>query len=117
MKNTYYYIILALVAFVSTVFITKSLIPKLTSIARQPIYHEGPSWHLKKFGTPTMGGIGFIIPFCTIILVVSVLNLMHGNIEIGTSLNITLVFCLLNALVGIIDDITKLKRNKNGGIY
>ena len=116
MKNTYYYIILALVAFVATVFIIKSLIPKLRSIAKQPIYDEGPSWHLKKIGTPTMGGIGFIIPFSIIMLVVSVLDLMRGNIEIGTSLIITLVFCTLNSLVGIIDDITKLKRNKNGGL-
>ena len=116
MKNTYYYIILALVAFVATVFIIKSLIPKLRSIAKQPIYDEGPSWHLKKIGTPTMGGIGFIIPFSIIMLVVSVLDLMRGNIEIGTSLIITLVFCILNSLVGIIDDITKLKRNKNGGL-
>ena len=115
MKITYY-LILMLLAFAATVVITKSLIPKLRNIAKQPIYDEGPNWHLKKSGTPTMGGIGFIIPFCTIVALTCILSLLNGNGEIGLSLIITLVFCLLNSLVGIADDVTKLKRSKNGGL-
>ena len=116
MKNTYYYLILTLLAFLETVFITKSLIPKLRNIAKQPIYDEGPNWHLKKSGTPTMGGIGFIIPFCIIIALLSILNLINENRGTGVALLITLLFCLLNGLIGIADDITKLKRSKNGGL-
>ena len=116
MKNNYYYLFLTFLAFVATVFLTKGLIPKLRSIAKQPIYNEGPNWHLKKSGTPTMGGIGFIIPFCIITMLVSMLNLINESSKNGVSLLITLIFCLLNALVGIADDITKLKRSKNGGL-
>ena len=44
-----------------TVLIERRLIPFLKERAAQPIYAEGPSWHLSKSGTPTMGGVAFIL--------------------------------------------------------
>ena len=38
-----------------TALMTKKLIPIFSRTAKQPIYEEGPRWHLKKSGTPTMG--------------------------------------------------------------
>ena len=52
----------ALLAFVFalTVSFERVLIPRLRARAAQPILEIGPSWHLSKAGTPTLGGLGFI---------------------------------------------------------
>ena len=52
----------AVVAFVLSAVIGKFLIPILHKLKYgQTILDIGPSWHKKKQGTPTMGGIMFII--------------------------------------------------------
>ena len=55
-------IVAAVAAFVISSVIGKFLIPELHRIKfGQPIRDEGPKWHQKKSGTPTMGGIMFIV--------------------------------------------------------
>ena len=49
-----------------TLIIESRLIPLLSSKAKQPIYEGGPSWHLKKNGTPTMGGVAFVVSILAI---------------------------------------------------
>lgn len=116
MNNLYFYCILILGVFISTVWLTKNIIPKFCGIAKQPIYDGGPSWHVKKSGTPTLGGIGFIIPSFILMLTVSVFCL-KSNLEYnGKSLMIASVFCFSNAMIGVIDDLTKIKHSKNAGL-
>ena len=55
-----------------TVVLEARLIPRLRAFASQPIYEGGPRWHMKKCGTPTMGGIAFLAAVC-LSLVLSVL--------------------------------------------
>ena len=48
--------------FALTALITRAIIPKLKSIKLgQKILDIGPRWHKSKEGTPTMGGIAFIL--------------------------------------------------------
>ena len=56
-------IILALViSFAVTAVAGRLLIPALRALkAGQSIKEIGPTWHMSKQGTPTMGGIMFII--------------------------------------------------------
>lgn len=55
-------IVAAVAAFVISSVIGKFLIPELHRIKfGQPIRDEGPKWHQKKSGTPTMGGTMFIV--------------------------------------------------------
>ncbi len=115
MQSVYFCFLLIIVAFLSTVFLTKRLIPRLSEIAKQPIYDEGPRWHISKSGTPTMGGLGFIVPFAILCAICIILYLANEN-HIGLSLAISLAFCLTNGLIGFVDDLTKLKRGKNGGL-
>ena len=117
MINSYFWcsVIFLLVSF-STLLIEKNLIPKLNSKANQPIYKEGPSWHLSKQGTPTMGGLAFLISITLCLICVSIFMLNSQNETIGISLIISLIFCLGNAIVGIVDDFTKLKRKENAGL-
>ena len=49
-------------SFALTLVIGKFLIPELRKLkAGQEIREDGPTWHAGKAGTPTMGGIMFII--------------------------------------------------------
>ena len=68
--------------------------------------------HLKKEGTPTMGGIIFIFP------VILSLILLYINGSIGISYNILiLVFVFLAyAILGGVDDYLKIKFKNNAGI-
>ena len=97
--------------------VTESLIyPLLKRKAKQPIYDEGPSWHMSKSGTPTMGGIAFVLGIGLTLLLSSVMLVIQGSTKVGLSILITLLFALGNSFVGIFDDLMKLYRNKNGGL-
>lgn len=68
--------------------------------------------HLVKDGTPTMGGVIFIIP--TIISMI-ILYFNH-SIEINSNL-IIVFFCFISyALLGFVDDWLKVKYNNNKGL-
>ena len=55
-------LIAAAVSFVLTLLIGRFLIPELRKLkAGQEIREDGPTWHKSKAGTPTMGGIMFIL--------------------------------------------------------
>ncbi len=103
-------------ALILTAVIEKRFIPFLKRYAKQPIYEEGPSWHMKKSGTPTMGGVAFVSAITLSLLVASIFLLINDNTELFYSLLISVVFALGNALIGLIDDMTKLKRKENAGL-
>lgn len=116
MNNTYLYLVLLFAISTVTLFLTKAIIPKLSKKAKQPIYSDGPSWHVSKNGTPTMGGIGFIIPSISAMGIIAFFSLSNGNTAAGISLLISAAFCLLNSLIGAWDDLIKIRRSKNAGL-
>ena len=101
---------------ISTLLIERKLIPLLSSKTRQPIYEEGPSWHLSKSGTPTMGGLAFIISITVCLIIVSFILINAGRHALACSLIISLIFCVGNSIIGIVDDLTKIKRKENAGL-
>ena len=68
--------------------------------------------HKKKHGTPTMGGIIFIVPSLIIVL----LLLLFNKIEINYSLLIVLFTFISYSLIGFIDDYLIIKRHNNNGL-
>ena len=68
--------------------------------------------HKEKHGTPTMGGIIFIIPSLVIVL----LLLLFNKIEINYSLLIVLFTFISYSLIGFIDDYLIIKRHNNNGL-
>ena len=73
--------------------------------ANQPIYELAPQSHQAKAGTPTMGGIVFVVTT----LIATVLTAKLNNIYvIGAILTI-----FLFSLIGIKDDLAKITTNKN----
>ena len=59
----------AVIAFIVTAVVGKFLVPFLRRVkAGQSIKTDGPTWHMSKQGTPTMGGIMFIVGIAAAIL-------------------------------------------------
>ena len=110
------YIFVFIMAFVITATAEKILIPALSKKAKQPIYEEGPSWHIKKSGTPTMGGVAFLLAACISILTASLFSLFFISSATAISLVISLLYAVSNALIGVFDDLKKLKRKENAGL-
>ena len=99
-----------------TVIIERHLIPLLSKKAKQPIYTDGPSWHEKKSGTPTMGGLAFMITLLVSSVPAVILFLLQNKTEEAVSLGVLLLYALANAAIGIADDMKKLRRKQNEGL-
>ena len=100
----------------STFVITAIFMPSLIKYFRsrhegQMIREEGPSWHEKKSGTPTMGGILFIVA-----IVLS--DLVFGGAKgmLNPTLLILLFVLITYGLLGMWDDSIKLFRRQNEGL-
>ncbi len=117
MNNLYVFLVALAITLTLTILILIKLIPYLKSKkVGQKILEIGPRWHKSKEGTPTMGGIAFII--ATIIAFVLSIVIFKNNIskrELVLSINI-LFYAVLNALIGLIDDIAKMKKAVNQGL-
>jgi phospho-N-acetylmuramoyl-pentapeptide-transferase len=89
------------------------LVPVLRRIkAGQMIREDGPVWHNNKQGTPTMGGIMFIVGILASILAVGIPSKLRGDFSHILIFNFALVY----GLIGFIDDYQKLKRKQNLGL-
>ncbi len=77
--------------------------------AGQPVREEGPAAHKAKAGTPTMGGIGFVL---TILLLVLILI----SLEMHPLYLALLLLMLAYALIGLADDLLKVIYRKNLGL-
>ena len=102
-----------LVGFIVSSVVGAFLVPFLRKIkAGQMIKEIGPSWHMSKSGTPTMGGLMFIAGVTAACLTAGWSALAKG--EYGH------ILCLLLALVfgaiGFLDDYEKLRHKQNLGL-
>ena len=114
--NILIYPIVFTVSVIITILIENKLIPILTKKAKQPIYSEGPSWHLNKSGTPTMGGVAMLFSTTIVLSLYVILTFGNGNKEIAISTLICLIFSLGNGLIGVFDDVMKLLKRRNDGL-
>ncbi len=86
----------------------------------QTILEIGPSWHKSKQGTPTMGGIMFVIGIVTSTLI-GVPLYYHLSASTETILMTTKIFTGLGmavfyGLIGFIDDYVKVAKKQNQGL-
>lgn len=128
MNNITLAVIAAIIAFVTTAALGRVLIPALHKLkfGQNIIEDFGPKWHAKKQGTPTMGGIMFIIGiiFATIITLLvgkfSGVSIFPETSELRSNEIVKLVSSLLLAvcfaLVGFTDDYIKVVKKRNLGL-
>ena len=80
--------------------------------AGQEIKSNGPTWHMSKSGTPTMGGVMFIAAIGFVLLTVGFEGMLNGNyVHIFVYL-----FALVFGAIGFLDDWEKLKKKQNLGL-
>ena len=103
--------------FAVTVIAARIIIPILKSHKMgQIILDIGPRWHKSKEGTPTMGGICFILAILIVIAVVSVYTAFVGDTSELIPLALTLCLAVFNGIIGFVDDYCKLVKKKNEGL-
>ncbi|SDE77135.1 Phospho-N-acetylmuramoyl-pentapeptide-transferase [Fontibacillus panacisegetis] len=96
------------VSFILAVILAPLLIPLLRRMKfGQQIRDEGPKSHLKKAGTPTMGGIVIVLAFTLAFLKFSVVN---------TDFYVLLVATLGFGLIGFLDDYIKIVFKRSLGL-
>lgn len=110
--------ITALIPFMGGLVITAAFMPSLIRYFRarhegQMIREEGPTWHEKKSGTPTMGGLLFIIAIILMTLVTSWLVAPH---HVLSTTWILLFILILYGALGAWDDSIKLFHRQNEGL-
>lgn len=111
------YVLSLVSAFVITTCVLRIIIPKFKAKKiGQMILEEGPSWHKSKEGTPTMGGISFVFASVGIMFLFFLLNISVFDRKESILFFNVIIFCLLNALIGAIDDIAKLRKERNKGL-
>ena len=100
-------------SFVLAVLVAPVAIKKLRELKfGQKILEDGPTWHMNKQGTPTMGGVIFIAGMLVAVLCKLPWMIANQDYRALVMLGLSLVF----AGVGVIDDWTKIKKKKNQGI-
>lgn len=101
-----------MIGFIITIGLGLFIIPMLKKIKigqQINVYVDG---HRTKQGTPTMGGLIFIIPT----VITTLILLFTEKIEYSTNLFIVLFVFISYALIGFFDDYISIKRKKNKGL-
>lgn len=110
-------LISAILIFFTTVLLSRRIIPILKSHkVGQKILDIGPRWHKSKEGTPTMGGICFILAILIVMAGVFVYFGIRGGASTLIPLALTLGLATVNGMVGFVDDYTKLVKKQNEGL-
>ena len=111
-SDTVFAISLLLVAFFLTVVMLPRLIKYLHVLKfGQAIREEGPQSHMHKKGTPTMGGISFIVSIVISLIIAMILD--SGNIQYY----ILFIYTTFSfSIIGYIDDMLIVVKKKNDGL-
>ncbi len=91
----------------------KPLVPWLRRMkAGQEIREDGPTWHNSKAGTPTMGGVMFIIGILAAIVAAGWRGVRSGDFK-GLYI---FGFALIFGAIGFLDDFQKVVHHRNLGL-
>lgn len=102
-----------MLGFVLSLVVAVILIPLLKKLhVGQSVSKLINERHLKKDGTPTIGGLIFIIPTILIMLILY----LRGSIEFNSNLIILIFVFLSYGALGFIDDFLKVKYHNNNGL-
>ena len=109
-------IIFAISLLIVAFFLTVLMLPRLIKYLHvlkfgQAIREEGPQSHMHKKGTPTMGGISFIISIIISLVIAMVLdseNMKYYFLFVYTTISFS--------IIGYIDDMLIVVKKKNDGL-
>ena len=105
------------VSFLLTAILTYFIIPILRGKkAGQHILEVGPQSHRSKEGTPTMGGIAFILAILLSLAGFAVFYSIRGKQRELIPLALTMALAVMNGMIGFVDDFCKLMKKQNQGL-
>ena len=111
------FLITGVSSFVLTAILCRIIIPILRNKkAGQIIRPEGPKWHATKAGTPTMGGICFIMAMLIVLLGMTVFFAVKGRQRELIPMALTMALAVMNGMIGFVDDYCKLLKKQNEGL-
>ncbi|NLG53514.1 MAG: phospho-N-acetylmuramoyl-pentapeptide-transferase [Clostridiales bacterium] len=103
----------ALLAFFVTAVSGKLIIPYLRKLKiGQSILEIGPKWHMGKQGTPTMGGIMFILGSGISVFLAGLPQMLQGDVRHI----LIFAFAAIFGWIGYIDDYAKVVKKRNKGL-
>ena len=106
-------IFVIMIGFLSSVILGLILVPVLKSLrVGQRISEFVGEAHRKKEGTPTMGGLIFIIP--TVLITLGLI--LTKKIDYTSNLGIVLLVFIGYTLIGFLDDFLSIKKGNNEGL-
>ncbi|MGM0844506.1 MAG: phospho-N-acetylmuramoyl-pentapeptide-transferase [Bacillota bacterium] len=110
MENVIFYTIL--MGFLVTVLLSPIFIPFLRRLKfGQSIREEGPKSHQKKSGTPTMGGLVFLLS-----IIITTLFITSRYSELGAETFLLLLVTAGFGILGFLDDFIKVVMKRNLGL-
>ena len=106
-----------LISFFITIVLAIMIIPILKKLkVGQMERNDGPQSHLKKQGTPTMGGIIMMIAIVICVVGTYIYCIYQGNIDIANNLIPMLCLAIGFGIVGFVDDFKKLNKKNTEGL-
>ncbi|MBZ8178150.1 phospho-N-acetylmuramoyl-pentapeptide-transferase [Corynebacterium sp. 3HC-13] len=110
-------IIAGMVSFLVAIFVTPMLIRWFSAEGfGQEIRDDGPRSHLRKRGTPTMGGLAILLGITVAYVVVGLYGIVIGGGGFSASGLLVLGLTLGLGFLGFLDDFIKLFRHRNLGL-
>lgn len=104
---------LLIAAFLVTLVCGSILLPILKKLnLGQNVREDGPESHLSKSGTPSMGGLIFLIPFLIFAFVIG-----YRYEDLRRIVYPLLFVTLAYAFIGFLDDYIKVKKKRSTGLY
>ena len=102
-----------MIGFITSVIFGAILIPILKRIkVKQKVSIYLEKTHKSKEGTPTMGGLIFIVPT----IISAIILLLMGKMNFGENIFIVLFVFISHAILGFMDDYFSIKRRNNEGL-
>ena len=112
MNDPLYTLLAAAIAFAVAAAVGPAVIRTMRRLKfGQKILEDGPTWHMNKQNTPTMGGFIFIIAMIVAVLATLALG-GKNDLRPLYMLGLSLIF----GAIGFIDDYTKVKKKRNKGL-
>ncbi len=111
------FIIAGVSSFLATAVLSRCIIPILVAKkAGQPIRSEGPKSHMSKAGTPTMGGIAFIMAILAVLSCMAAYFAFSERQGKMIPVALTMALAVMNGMIGFFDDYKKLVKKQNEGL-
>ena len=106
-----------IISFIISIILGIIIIPILRKLKVGQIERDdGPQSHLKKQGTPTMGGIIMIITMIIMVIGLYIYLFIIGNIELANKIVPILLLTVGFGVIGFIDDFKKLVLKNTKGL-